>query len=445
MIARRLALLAAALVASTGAGCLGLFGDEVAGETVDRQQQVAEDLLGQEGQDLLSDIASPVPKLYAFPGQLQLPPVVLWINKTVGPEVTLSFEGDQDEGGMRYNAIVQTEDISKHIPPGQPVEIIAKLQWNAKEVNSADFDIYVDVPGVKTTYYPAKSEDMNWNVPQKTLTVNTVGVAGLPHLVGVEAASGKSKEDIAYTMRVEIHYVKDVLTPYLPWAFQVPANASGLIVESVKGAGDEHIRAKFAIIGPDDSLVAYVDYNDIAIRTESVLVPTKGPGEYVFYAYEMHGGFLSIRADAGLEKVEARPLERVQTTVALDNAPAPGMISRDWTFDSVVEGQAPPTEMSGQKEATFAMDGTYPLGVFGWIKVQGTLASQVRISSTAGLVHDLQRVLRYEDERGSIGYTGDGGINQALLYENLAKGAYKVEYVNNGQAEIGYTTVTYKR
>ncbi len=445
MTRRALAVLLALNVPA--AGCLSIFKDEAPVEAEDVEGDRARKLLGDEGRATLEEAASATPKNFTFPAQLDLPQKVVWFNGSVGPETDASFEGNQDQGGIEYGYVIQKQDVTPHVPPGQPVEIFIKVRWDAKELNGVDFDIYVDVPGTKTSYYPAKSEDVNWNIPTKVLTVNTIGVPGRPHDIGVQAASGKTISDVQYEMRIEFNYAKDVLTPAVPWAFQVPANATGLILESVKVAGDEHIRSEFIVVGPKDDLVSFVEFNDLAIPTESVFIPVPAPGEYVFWAYYLHGGFLSIKADAPLDAFAARALGIVETSTALDSAPVPGMIERDWSYGSVLaeRGVPVPTPMQGQKQATFALEGAHPIGVYAYLNGPGTLASQVRISSPTGIVHDLYKILRYEDERGSIGYSSEEGYDNQVYYANVTKGGYTVDYVNNGPTEVGYTVVSYAR
>lgn len=438
------ALALAMSLAVPASGCLGFLKKEEADGGVDRNQLIADELLGDEGRNALDDIASAKPKNFTFPGQLALPAAALWINGTVGPEANLAYEGNRDQGGIDYGSVYEVQDVSSYIPAGQPVEIFAKLYWNAQELNSADLDIVVDVPGLKTSHYPAKTEDMNWNFATKTMTINTVGVPGATHEIGIQANSGRTTSDLSYSLYVEFHYPKDVLPPAVPYAITVPSNATGLMLESVKVRGDEHVQAEFIVVSPTDDLVGYVEFNDIAIPTESVFVPTSGPGEYVLYAFYMHGGFLSVKADAPPEKLEARTLATVITPTAVDASPSPGMIDRDWGFGSAVEGTLV-TPMTNQKSASFAIEGAHPLLVHATITGQGTLMTQVRVTSPAGVVHEITRALRYDDERGSIGYTADEGYDNWMDFAAVVKGAYTIDYVNDGPLEIGYVVVTYQR
>lgn len=441
---RNLAIALALALALSSAGCLGFFKKGGEDRKIDGQQTLADELLGDAGRSAFDDLASSKPKNFTFPAQDALPRTVVWINGTVGPEANLAFEGNRDQGGIDYNSVVQTQDISAHVPPGQPVEIFVKLYWNAQEMNSADLDIVADLPGTRTSHYPAKTEDMNWNFATKTLTINTVGVEGQPHLLGIQANSGRTTGDLSYSMFVEFNYAKDVLPPSVPYAVMVPSNATGLVFESAKVTGDEHVQAEFIVVSPTDELVAYVEFNDLAIPTESVFVPTTGPGEYVLYAFYMHGGFLSVKADAALDQLAARQLATVIAQTTVDSAPSPGMIGRDWSYGSAIEGTLV-TPMTNQKTASFDIAGAHPLLVHATLKGQGTLMTQAVITSPAGLVHELTRALRYDDERGSIGYTADEGYDSFLDYGAIVKGAYTIDYVNDGPLEVGYVVVTYQR
>lgn len=435
-------LVVLAFVAVPLAGCLK-GKDPVVEE--DAEQKKAEAILGDQGQQKFDDLAAAIPKDYRFPGQAELPKVNVKLAGTATSEALGSYEAQRDEGGMEYNSVIKYEDVSAHIPAGQPVEMFIKLFWDGSEVNSADLDIAVDVPGLKTTY-SSVTEDLNWNYASKSMVVNTVGVAGMPALVGVQIAGGAITEGFDYELQIEFTYVQNVLTPYHAWSFNVPEGASGIILESVRASGDEHVSAEFVVIDPEDNLLEYKYYDDIDIPTQSVFIPTKGKGNYVFYAYSMHGGFLRMKTDAPLEVVEATPLTLVEVAEVDSNAPAPGVAGKD-VLEGSPAGGAMPTDDVNPTTKTFETTGTFPLRVTGYVKGQLQPMAKITISSPKGIVHEITSIGRYEDERGSLGYTStrEEGPNNNFYWNNIEKGSWTVSVVNNGNAEIGHTILTYTR
>ena len=351
----------------------------------------------------------------------------------------------------RYNLARQVADVTSIIPPGQPTEIHITLYYYSQLGNSAKCDIYLDVPGTKTSFNPSNNDEFNWKFSVQRKVVNTVGVPGQKHEIGLECGNGRMTSGIPFTIRMDVTYEKDVFTPYHPYAFQVPANASGIILESAKGGGPEHLRAWFIVVSPRDELVAFVDFNDIAIPTESVFIATPEPGEYVFYAHNMTGGFLRMRADSPVEQRDVRILRLAESREAFLTGPSPGVAPRDWFHGpDPAAGLAPvETPGAGGQEATFNVDGTFPLRIAAFIgdpaSGSRTLMSDVRISSSKGLVAYLQRVARYDDERGSLGVSQDEW-NSAFQPWNLQKGAYTVQIVNNSpDASVGRIVTTYVR
>lgn len=444
MEARKLLILLVTLafVASPLAGCLK---GKDAVETASEDQVRADEILGDAGQRRFDDLAAAIPKDYTFPGQALLPKQLVKIAGTATSEALGSYEAQQDEGGIEYNTVFKYEDVSAHIPAGQPVEMFIKLFWDGAEANSADLDIAVDVPGTQTTY-SSVTEDFNWNYAVKTMVVNTVGVAGVPARVGVQIAGGAVTQGFEYELQIEFTYVQNVLTPYHPWAFHVPAGASGIILESERASGDEHVVAEFIVVDPQDNLLTYKFYDDIDIPTQSIFIPTKESGTYVFYAYKMYGGFLRIKTDAPLEVLQATPLALVETTTVDSNAPALGLAGKDFLEGSLGEGTVPKDDVN-PTTLTFDASGTFPLRVTGFIKGQVTPMAKITLESPVGPVHTLTSVLRYEDERGSIGYTSkhEGSPNNVFQWENIQKGSWTLKIVNNGNAEIGHTVLTYVR
>jgi len=435
-------LIALVVFAAPLAGCLKK--DPV--QTADLEQEKAEQLLGDSGRQSLADAAAIIPKNYSFPQQQLLPQQIVEIVGTITSAANGALEIEQDQGGIERNTYYDWHDISSLVPPGQPVELVIDVWWDASEFNSADLDIAVDVPGTQTSY-SAISETFNWNLPSKTMVVNTVGVSGLPAKVGVQAGGGIITQGFDYTLRIRATYVKDVLTPHHAWAIEVPAGASGIIIESEKASGEEHVTSQFVIIDPEDNLVQFVDFNDIDIPTESVFIPTTKPGTYVFYAYFMHGGFFRVKADVPLDVTAARTLPLVETRVVDSNAPAPGIAGKDFFNGSAAEGIMPKSDVS-PTVVDFTTSGAFPLRVTGFIT--GTVQSQAKItlSSSLGVVHTLTKIARVEDDAGSIGWTSDheNGPNNVFTWRNIQRGGWKAEIVNTSPGvEIGHIVLSYTR
>lgn len=442
MSARLVALL---LVTLPLAGCFG-FGDEIDTASVDREQEIADAILGDEGRQRLVDAADALPKNYSFPAQQLLPAVRLYLNGTVASAANGGYEAERDEGGVDYGNTIQWSDVSALLPPGQPAELVVKLTWDASEVNSADLDVAIDVPGTSTSYSPT-SETWNWNLAVKQVVVNTVGVEGLPARIGVQVSSATVSSGFAYALEVRATYAKDVLTPHHPWELDVPEGASGLIFESEKAGGDEHVAAQFVVVGPDDVLVAFVDFNDLDIPTQSVFVPTTKPGKHVFYAQEMRGGFLRAKADDRLTETQARPLALVQKAVVDLAVPAPGVAGKDVMNGSDAEGLLPKDDASATKIA-FTPEGPFPLRVEAFVRGQVVGMSKITLVSPLGPVDQKTVIARYADERGSIGYTSEhrGGADHVASWKNLQKGQWTAEVVNDSPGvELGHIVTTYAR
>ncbi|HWH07574.1 MAG TPA: hypothetical protein VNX21_00145 [Candidatus Thermoplasmatota archaeon] len=426
-------------------GCLGLFADDVGTAGVDAQQQIADDILGDAGRDKLVDAAAILPKNYSFPQQRLLPPVTVQVKGAVAPDANGGYEAERDEGGIDYNNKVHWEDVSALLPPGQPAELVLKLTWDASEANSADLDIAIDVPGTRTTH-SAVSETWNWNLAVKQAVVNTIGVEGEPARVGVQVSSATITRGFAWTLEVQATYVKDVLTPHHAWALDVPSDAGGLILESEKAGGDEHVTSQFVVIDPDDNLVAFVDFNDLSIPTQSVFVPTSRTGQHVVYAYHMHGGFLRVKADVPLGNVAAAPLPLAWTETVDLAAPAPGVAAKDVFNGSAAQGLLPKDD-AGATRVTFTPAGPFPLRVEAFVRGQVVGMTKVTLKSPLGLVDQMTVIGRYQDERGSLGYTSaQEGPDNVSDWKNVQKGQWTADIVNDSPAvEVGHAVLTYQR
>jgi hypothetical protein len=433
------------------AGCVGLGGDDA--DTASEDQGVEGVDVGEQTEENIQERTQDEPTNYTVPSQDPLATTTEIYEETVGPEANAAVECKNDRCGNNVNTYRQVQDVSQHVPTGQATEIDIKLHYQGGPASSADLDIYVNVPGYETEYAPDNNDEFNWKLSVQTLTVNTVGVSGQPAEIGVQVTNGKVVEPMDYTLNVTFRYADNVVTPYHPYAIQVPENATGLIFESEKTGGGEHIKSEFLVIGPDDNLVRHVSYNDLVIASESVIVPVSQPGEYVFYAPKMRGGFLSVTADAPPQERPMETLEReLQRTVDL-SGPAPGSI--EWSptegcsvsFVGSCETGAT-TPMSGGQETTFTIEDSFPLEVDSFVgPADGervTASSQVKISSEEGLVHAYKRIVRAGQGDDTVGMSRDE-INTAFYPGNLTRSQYTLQIVNNGPNEVGHTVLTYQR
>ncbi len=448
---RAITLVLITLTLAPFAGCISLFGgDSAPAETVDAETEFREKV-GKQTADKIAARIAPVPKTYSFPDQK----VVAWKTVTLEGVIdatssALGYEDRNDRGGNNYNTPRIVFDVSGDIPVGQPTEMFVQLVYSAQPGSTADLDLYVNLPGHKTDVDTSNSDEFNWKFTVERGVFNTVGVAGAPHEVGVQISNGRSlpTDPLPFTIQIEYSYAKDVLTPGVPYAFNVPKNATGVVLESVKAGGSDHVRSRFVIIDPNDQLVQYLEFDDISIPTESVFIPTSsGPGEYIFYAFDMHGGFLSLQSDAGLEERTVRALSLVTEDTIDAAGPSPGIIGHDW-FAGDNEG-APEgvlvTPRTGGESVGFTVDGPFPLNIIPWLRdASGTVMAEIRISSASGVVAEYERAFRYDDERGSLGYSSEK-YNTYFSPAALAKGAYTVEIVNDSNGQLGHTVVTYKR
>ena len=140
----------------------------------------------------------------------------------------------------------------------------------------------------------------------------------------------------------------------------------------------------------------------------------------------------------------------------LSNSPSPGLAGKDY-LDPTAGGTVPADDV-GAVLYDVPLNDKFPLRVTGFIRGAVTADAKITLSSPKGMVHTLTVIGRYEDERGSIGYTSDhegtittgaegeqreGGSNNVFYFANVDKGAWTASIVNDGpQVEIGYRVLT---
>ncbi|HEV8360770.1 MAG TPA: hypothetical protein VGR28_09990, partial [Candidatus Thermoplasmatota archaeon] len=386
-------------------------------------------------QQRLEQLAAPEIRDYKLPGSQALPKVVKTFLGQIGPEANAAVQDRNMRGGNNYGVQIYPQDISDLVPVGQPTALRITLSYFGSLGSSAQAHIYVCVPGECSYYVTNNNDEFNWKVTVETKNVMTVGVSGVPAVVGVAAASGKIVSPLDFNLTVEAQYFANVVTPFQAYAFKVPQGATGVTLRSVK-PGQEHLQAKFIVIDPNDQLVTYTEYDDIAVTSESIFIPARTPGEYVFYAQQMHNGFFSLTSDAPLgNDTDLRVLTTTETQTAdVSGSPAPGMIERDPLEAGVATPFQPGTETN------FNVDQGFPLEVRAYIGGDPAVtgAVEVRILSANGEVYRLQRVARVDTASGSLGYTRDE-TNTLATWANLAPGSYTVQVVADGETgEIGH-------
>ncbi len=389
-------------------------------------------------------LAEAKPLDYTFPAQKALPATKLWFNGTIGSDAAAGYESPGDRGGSSYNTQFVMFDVSDSIPVGQTALVNIQLTWQNRPGEAADLDIVVDLPGTRTHESREYFDEWSWTLPVETKSVATVGVKGATHAIGVQAANARilPTGGLKYTLAATILYAQNVLPPAVPHAIVVPANASGLVFESVKFSGDTHVDAELIVIGPDDTLVSYNAFNDLAVPTESLYVAVPGPGEYVVYATHSHNGFLRVTADAPPDVREARALVTSWEKMPLiRDAAAPGVAEHE------IEAQRTPyTE--GTRVA-FNLDTTFPLEVRPYIDGANVITGDVdlRVASAKGDVARYHRAARYDDDRGRIGFTDETHERENwFIPEKLARGAYSLSAVVDGSTgEIGVRVLTFTR
>lgn len=429
-------------------GCLGLFGDEEAGAE-DNSSSISQSVDEETRQEIESQSSGQF-RDFTIPGQEDLADTILWFNGTLDTgQAAAAWEDRNDRSGTNYNTPIETEDISDVLPDGQPAELKIKMWYFPGPGSSGDLDVYVDVPGTQTEFSATDCDAFSWKICVEERTVNTVGKSDATTEVGVQKANGRTAETMEYFMKVDVFYEKDVITPGQAYAFDVPENATGIIVESAKAGGGEHVRTDFVVIGPDDELVEYVEYDDIAIPTESKLISVDETGEYVLYPIEMTGGFLSVEANTPVpqENRDARVLDLVEESVTDASGPEPGT-GETCIPSATTTGCQQNTTWNGGGTSAFSVDGAFPLEITTWINEEGSpdanLDAEIQVHSDNGLVHRSKKVVQYEDERGTIGSSRDE-LTTHSDWSNLAKGDYEVQYVIDGSASVGHTVVTYQR
>lgn len=429
----KIGIVAVLVLATTLTGCFG-SGAPPPPPVVERPPELDETEFGR-----LEQLAAAEVRNYSLPGSNLLEPVVKWFNGTIDPSANAAYQDRNMRGGNDFNTQLITFSVADLLPDGQPTALRLTLSYFGKPGSSAKADLYACVPGHCSYYTTSNNDEFNWKATVETVTIMTVGSSGAPTDVGVAVANGKMASPLEFSIQVVATYFQDVLTPHNAYAFLVPEGATGVTLRSVK-PGQEHLQAKFVVLDPQDELVAYTEYDDIAVVSESIFIPTRQPGEYVFYAQEMHGGFFSITSDAPLGNDTAlRPLMVQETRAALTQGPAPGMVERD------ILGAGAPTPWSKGTDVAFSVDTGFPLEVGAYIGEGVTGAAEVRLLSSKGEVYRLQRVARVDAAQGSLGYTRDE-TNTMTNWANLAKGAYAAEVVSNAvTGEFGYFVKTYQR
>jgi hypothetical protein len=432
----------------TLSGCLGFFGSDETSEETDTSSISSS--VDEDTAETIESRSAGEFQNFTIPGQEELEDRVIWFNGTLtSTEAAVGYEDRNDRSGTNYNTVYETEDVSSALPEGQPAELKVKMWYFPGPGQSGDLDIYVNVPGTETDFSATDCDAFSWKVCVEERTINTVGKSGEAAEIGVQKANGRASQDMPYYMQIQVSYEKDVITPAQAYAFDVPEEATGLVVESAKAGGGEHVRTDFLVIGPDDELVRYVEYDDIAIPTESKLIPVSKAGEHVLYPIEMTGGFLSVEADTPVpqEKRDARVLDLKTETVTDASAPAPGT-GETCVPDATTQGCVYNSTWNAGGSTSFSVDGAFPLEIRSWINEEGSqnanFDAEIQIQSEQGLVHRSKKVVQYEDERGTIGSSRDELFTHAE-WRNLAKGEYTVDYVIDGTGSVGHTLVTYQR
>lgn len=434
----QVALVGVLVLSVAMAGCLG-------GQKVEqRAAPPPPKELSLEEQRRLEILAAPEIRNYTLPGSERLEPVVKWFNDTIGPEANTAYQDRNMRGGNDFNTVLKTYDVTDMVPDGQPTALRVKLVYFGQPLSSTKAHVYVCVPAHCSYFTDNNNDEFNWKATVEVVNVVTVGVSGEKHEVGIAAANGKMVSPVAFSLEVQASYFQDVLTPFHAYAFKVPEGATGVTLRSVK-PGQEHLQAKFIVLDPQDELVSYTEYDDIAIVSESIFIPTRQPGEYVFYAQEMHNGFFTIVSDAPLgENNTLRTLPLTRTEVAFSGGAAPGVPERDPTGAGVGVPGVFPAYAEGSK-VPFSVDQGFPVEMGAFIQDGVTGAAEIRILSSKGEVYRLQRVARVDSDQGSLGYTRDEA-NTMTNWANLAKGAYSVSLVSDAvTGQMGAWYLTFSR
>lgn len=424
-------LVTSLVVALALAGCSG------GGKKV-QQQVILPDNITEQDIEKLSTLASKYPTAFSFAGQQALEPLTHWINGTITPGTgSGGIELPNDDGPIDYGAEVIVFDVSDKVPVGQPVEVRVNLKWWGDPGRAADLDIWADMPGNGGALNPLQfDESNNWNIINKQRVINSVHLGGQPFAVGLQVNNGRIFDPtggVPYAMSVEFHYVANVLPPATPYALQVPANATLLVVDTERVIGDEHVDVDFVVIGPNDQLIRAMHHNDIGQETLSLSIP--GGGEYVIYAQQMHGGFLRVETDIPNENFQARQLElTVDERMLFEGpAPAPGTYAEQGVGGS----------NSFSDEGTFEVGPTFPLDIIPIIRTTaGGVDAAINVTAPAGWTATAFARTSYEDERGRVGALPTVRVDRS----NLGIGTYAYGVVSNGAGvSLGVQIVSYTR
>lgn len=406
----------------------------------------------------LENLASIYPTIYSFPGQTALAPLLdVYFNGTLAPGTASdSVEFPNGDGPIDYNGVIVPFDLADKVPVGQPVEVRVVLKWSGDPGASADLDIWSDMPGVPATEEAKRfDESMNWNVVFKQRVMNAVHLEGQPFQVGLKVTNGHitHPDGLDYSLRVDLHFVDNVLAPGAAYAIQVPENSTILVIDTERVVGDEHVDLELLLIGPNDQLVRHLKHNDIGVETLSLSVP--GGGEYVVYAHSMHGGFLRIEAQIPHPDFEARLLETAWEDRVLHAGPdpAPGTYAEQGSG-----GPAQTGSNSYGKESTFDVGPAFPLDIVPYMEASaGPVDVAINITSPRGwyatgyscrsmpvpaLAPQAPYCGTFEDESGRIG----APLLQRYDRSTIAVGTYNAGLVANGPgATLGVSILTYVR
>lgn len=417
--------------------CLLLAGCSGGGKKVEQQVVLPEEIT-QQDLERATTLVSKFPTAFSFPGQEALAPLVHWINGTLAPGTgSTGVELPNDDGPVDYGAEVVVFDVADKVPVGQPVEVRLNLKWWGDPGRAADLDIWVDMPGTQGAVEPLRyDESNNWNIITKQRVVNAVHLEGQPFAVGLQVNNGRifdASGSVPYVLSVEFHYVANVLPPGAPYALQVPANSTFLVIDTERVVGDEHVDVDFVLVGPDDKVVRAMHHNDIGQETLSISV--RGGGEYILYAHKMHGGFLRVESELPNERFEARLLATaVEERILYGNpAPLPG---------TYVE-QSPASSNTFGATGELAVGPTFPLDIVPFIRSDAAVVdAALNITSGSGWYATAYARTSYNDERGRVGATPVVRIDRS----GLDAGPYTYGVVSNGvAATLGVQIITYVR
>ena len=117
---------------------------------------------------------------------------------------------------------------------------------------------------------------------------------------------------------------------------------------------------------------------------------------------------------------------------------------------TVTLGGTAPKDDVGATSVSFAPEGPFPLRVMPYVKGQAATMAKIRLSSPLGVVAERTVFARYEDDKGTVGYTSDHDEESqdfVVTWKNTQKGPWKADVVNDNPAglELGHVVVTYAR